>query len=203
MRWFVDPNNPVVRFVVRMADMICVAFMWFITSIPLVTIGASTAAAYYVCLSLIRDKEGKLVKTYFTSFIANFKRATIIWIILLVSALPMLYNAYIIYFVGTVIPIWFQIFFYIATVIWIMCALYAFPLQAQFENKVKNTLVNSIRIALTHIPNTIFVLIFHGVAVWICVLLPVTVIVVPGVAIFLTSQLYWNALKNYVSEDQQ
>lgn len=78
-------EGPVWKFFNRTADLILLGILWFVTSIPLVTLGASTTAAYYVVLSMVRKEEGYLFRGYVKSFRLNFKQATVAWLLLLVA----------------------------------------------------------------------------------------------------------------------
>ena len=59
--------------------------LWFICSLPIFTIGASTTALYYACLKVIRDEESHAWELFFRSFKENFKQATQLWLILLIQ----------------------------------------------------------------------------------------------------------------------
>lgn len=82
-----DFNNPVWRFMGKVADMFFLTILWFICSIPVVTIGASTTALYYVALKMAKNHEGYLWKAFFKSFKENFRCSTLIWIILLIAGI--------------------------------------------------------------------------------------------------------------------
>ena len=55
-----DMNNPVWRFMGKIADMFLLTLAWFVCSVPIITIGASTTALYYVSLKMEEGKEGYL-----------------------------------------------------------------------------------------------------------------------------------------------
>ena len=65
-------DNPVWRFIGKLGDLIILNVLWLITSIPIVTIGASTTALYYVTLKLVRDEDGYTIRSFFKSFKENF-----------------------------------------------------------------------------------------------------------------------------------
>ena len=80
-------DNPVWRFIGKFWDVLVVNLLWIICSIPIVTIGASTTAMYYVTLRLVRDEDGYTIRSFFKSFKDNFKQATAIWLIFLAVGL--------------------------------------------------------------------------------------------------------------------
>ena len=52
-----DYNNPVWRFMGKLADLFFLTIVWAICSIPIVTIGATTSALYYVVLKMVKNHE--------------------------------------------------------------------------------------------------------------------------------------------------
>ena len=84
---FFNYDNPVWRFIGKFGDLIILNVLWFVCSIPIFTIGASTTAVYYVTLKLARNDDGYTIRSFFKSFKENFKQATIIWLILLAGAI--------------------------------------------------------------------------------------------------------------------
>lgn len=77
-----DLDNPIWKFMGRVADVFLLTVLWTVCSIPLVTIGASTTALYYVTLKMARNHEQSLVKSFFRSFRDNFFLSTVIWAVI-------------------------------------------------------------------------------------------------------------------------
>ena len=86
-----------------------------------------------------------------------------------------------------------RIVFVVAAAVWLMLACYTFPLQAQFQNRVKTTLQNALFLALSHLGQTVMVMLIHLVPVAVCLalpelfarLLPVWIFAAPGLIAFL------------------
>ena len=97
---FFNYDNPVWRFIGKFWDVLIVNLLWIVCSIPIVTIGASTTAMYYVTLRLARDDDGYTFRSFFKSFRENFKQATAIWLIFLTVGLLLACDVY--YFVRLV-----------------------------------------------------------------------------------------------------
>ena len=54
--------------------MLILGIFWFVTSIPLVTIGASTTAVYYTVNKCIRNKKSYAYVEYWKAFKSNLKK---------------------------------------------------------------------------------------------------------------------------------
>ena len=82
MKGIFSPDNPVVRFFVKLGYIWYLDILWLVTSLPIFTIGASTTALLYSSMKLQKE-EGYPTKNFFHSFKENFKQATGIWMIYL------------------------------------------------------------------------------------------------------------------------
>ena len=80
-----DLDNPVLKFLSRMVDLIVLNVIFVISCIPIVTIGAALTSLYYVCITDWDPQNAQLFKKYVKSFKENFKQSTILWFILLVA----------------------------------------------------------------------------------------------------------------------
>lgn len=79
-----DYQNPVWRFMGRVADLFFLTLLWVVGSLPVITIGASTTALYYVALKMVKNQEGYLWKSYWHSYRENLGIATGVWCVMLV-----------------------------------------------------------------------------------------------------------------------
>ena len=79
-----DINNPIWRFMGRVADVFILTLLWALCSIPIITIGASTTALYYVTLKMNEGIDEYMCRSFWKAFKDNFIPATILWLILAV-----------------------------------------------------------------------------------------------------------------------
>ena len=77
MRWIFDINNPIMRYVIKVFDCMCLSVLWLVMCLPVFTIGASTTAMFAVIHRYIRLEEESLWKIYWKSFREEFKRTTL------------------------------------------------------------------------------------------------------------------------------
>lgn len=67
-----DLDGPVYRVGTEIADLLILTFYWIICSLPIITIGASTTAVFYVYGKKIRGEDAYVTKDFFKSFKENF-----------------------------------------------------------------------------------------------------------------------------------
>lgn len=208
-------DNPFWRFMGLLADLIILNILFVICSIPIFTIGASTTALYTVTLKLVRKQEGYVASTFFKAFKSNFKQSTIIWLIMLVIGIALGLDFYILNILevpGEVVVNYILLF---VLFIYIMALCYVFPLQSKFENPIKQTLKNSILLAIAHlIPKTLLIIIIHAIPVlllWLDVangmvlmlayVFPFMSIIGFGVIAYLSSKMFNKIFSKYIPED--
>lgn len=80
-----DYNNPVWRFMGRIADIFFLTVLWFLASLPVITAGASTTALYYVALKMVKNQEGYIWKSFWHSWKDNLKVSTGVWLVMLAA----------------------------------------------------------------------------------------------------------------------
>ncbi len=206
MRGIFSLDGPVGRVLERLTALLGVSVLWLVCSLPLVTAGASTAALYTITLRMVRNEEGKIASGFFRAFRENFKKSTFIHLIL--CALGALVGFYWIIVGG--MPEAMRVFFYGAsllfTLIWLMEALFVYPVQARFENTVWNTMKNAWLIAAGNLHIFLLVLIITAVPFMTLLLntglflstLPVWILLGPGLITWLNSYLFQHCFRKYV-----
>lgn len=157
MNWSFD--NPLFRFLGRIADFMILNLLWIFCSIPIFTIGASTAALYTVMLKIVKNEEGYIFKGFLQAFKENFKKATAIWLVLLAIGGILGVDLWIGGVAGVQVLQVLRIPFLVLEILVIGTGIYAFALQARFENSVKNTLKNAVLLLFAKLPYTILMLV--------------------------------------------
>lgn len=157
-----DMDSPVMRFLNRVGDLLILNFLMIICCIPIITVGASFTAMHYVLLKIVRDEEGYLIRGFFKSFVSNFKQATILWLIMLLVILVYVGDWLIFQYSAVQFPKSLMIAVIAIAILLLMTAVYVFPLQARFENTVKNTLKNAMILAFANLPKTVLMVILYA-----------------------------------------
>ena len=164
---FFSSTNPAMRFLTNLCNLMLVNLLFIITSIPLITIGASLCGLYKVVAEIRNGEEVFLLKDYFRAFGSNFKNATLLWVPILLIDIFLIYELYIL---NNILPSEYLILQYpiiIVLFVSLFLIVWAFPLMANYENTLKNTVTNAVRVGLGSLPTTIFVLFIHALIIGI------------------------------------
>ncbi len=171
-------DSPLMRFLTKIADLMVLNILFCVTSIPLITIGASWTALYSVTLKMVRDEEGSVSRSYFRSFRQNFRQATLLWLgVLVVLALLALDIRVLNGMAGGTAPGLLRVGVEILALLGIMVLQYLFPSLARFEASLADTLKNACMMALAHLPKTALMTAAAVGAVWITLINNTTIAV--------------------------
>ncbi len=147
----------------KLGDMFILNFIYVLSCIPIITIGASTTALYYTTLKMAENNESYVWRDYWKAFKSNLKQATVIWLIVFagwaVVALDFLIAGGLSMQLGTIVAIGVVV---VAVFLGIL-GLYVFPLLARFDNTVVRTMKNAVMIAIRHLPSTILIALIQAV----------------------------------------
>lgn len=158
-----DPENKFWQFMGKLTDVACMSFLWVLTSLPLFTIGASTAAFYRFTLRQVSNTEGGVWKGYFSAFKACFKKATLLWLIQLAGTaffavdLWAAWNFFLVQ--GGAAGIMVLGLCGCCAILFLSCCFYVYPTLAQFDFPLKKLLSNSFVMAVGNLPVTITLLV--------------------------------------------
>ena len=171
-------DSPLMRFLTKIADLMVLNILFCVTSIPLITIGASWTALYSVTLKMVRDEEGSVSRSYFRSFRQNFRQATLLWLgVLVVLALLVLDIRVLNGMAGGTAPGLLRVGVEILALLGIMMLQYLFPSLARFEASLADTLKSACMMALAHLPKTALMTAAAVGAVWITLINNTTIAV--------------------------
>lgn len=162
-----DLDNPIMRFLGKLFDLMHLNLLFIICSIPIFTIGASLTAMYSVALKMVKNEETYIGKDFFKSFRMNFKQGTAIWFIFLFVGWLLYTDTQILNNVDFNWSNALRIAIFAISLIFICMFTYVFPILARFINSVKVTIKNSLLMCIAHLPYTGLFLLIDGVILFI------------------------------------
>lgn len=144
--------------------MIKLNFFWLLCSLPIVTAGASTVAAYTVTLKMLDDQEGYIGREFFRAFRENLKNGIPLGLVTMAAGYAVYMDFQIFYALENP-PVMILIMGVVAIFVFTFGLLYAFPLSARYENTLVNTLKNSWEISLRYFGRTVLLLVVLAVEI--------------------------------------
>lgn len=162
MENYFDPDSGIMTTLSNMADLVIANILWVLTSIPIVTIGASTSALYSVVRTPGEKRySASVFKNYFRAFRRNFKTATAAFLILLPPAVLVAINILLVVFGLLEDSIVAYVICGISILLFLFTWSYVFPLIAHFENTAFKSVVNALVLSVMHLPTTVAVTVLN------------------------------------------
>lgn len=154
MRKLFDADSGLMRGLSRLTDLVLLNLLFLITSIPIVTIGASASALYSVFFRWHRQEESGYVKAYFHALARDFKEATVLWLAFVVFMAISIFDIWF-FFYQTEPLSYFAVLFCFLGAMGLFTYSYAIILVSVFANSFAGTLKNALLMAVAYFPRTL------------------------------------------------
>lgn len=145
MNQFLGVDSKLVQFFTLLGNLILLNLLWILTSLPIITAGAASAAMYAVIFQYAEGTDDAVLKPFIKSFLSNFRQSTLLWIP--ICLLFIMLGIDMVFLIGNAAS-------GIAPLLWVPVVLisfltaviltYSFPLIAKFSAPLRNVLRNSV-----------------------------------------------------------
>lgn len=149
-----SPDNPVIRFLGRVCDLMILSVLFTLSCMLIVPSGAAMTALYTMTLKMVRNEEGETIKSYFTAFRNSFLNSAPGAAVLFLEWGMIFVIVYALY---TGVLLFSPLVFIILCIVTLMLTSWLswlFPLQARFENRFSGHCRNAAALSLTQLPVT-------------------------------------------------
>lgn len=202
---FFDSDGPLMQGLGKLADLMILNLIALICCVPIITIGASLTALYYMALKMVRNEEVYIVKGFWKSFKQNFRQATIIWLIQIIVMAILGADYVIVYMNPEMSPnIVVQVLFLATSLLAIATFTFIYPVLSKFDNSIPRTFKNTFLMAIMQMPKVILMVIFWilpvAIAILVFQLFPLAVLFGMSLPAFGSAKLYNKFFKRM--EDQ-
>ena len=151
LRRTLTPKERFFRTCEKFGDLFILNLLFTLTSIPIVTMGASFTAMYTVTLKMVRNEDAPIKDSYFKAFKSNFKQATQLWVgLLIIFYLIYLQFQHIFSTNGKSADILVMVLGLELLALTFTVPL-LFPLVARYENTNLNMIKNSLLASILHL----------------------------------------------------
>lgn len=193
------------RFLYFVADVMLLHILWIIFSLPIVTIGASTTAVYYSGMKRIRRDEGHVSTNFMKAFKSNFKQSTIIWLLILLVGAILFTDLRIGMAVSGVLGKAIIICCSIFLIPFFCTALYIFPVQAKFENRIIDNLKNAFLMSFSNFAYTLLLIFINATFILLTLtsapFIGLMIICGLGVYVYITSCIFITIFRKYLPDE--
>lgn len=155
-----------------LGDLLAVNLLWIVCSVPIVTIGAASSAAYAVLLRRVMKGEIPVFRTWCKAFRENFLQALAMEGILALIGVALWADVQMVFAFSGGIRWAYAGACAVLALLFLAVALFALPQQALFRNSLKNILKNGFALAFCYPAKFLLCCLFWAVSVGLLLLLP-------------------------------
>lgn len=149
-------DSPVFTFLGTLADYVLLNCIFLISCIPIFTIGPAVTALISVTMKDARGEQAYMIHDYKDAFLQNFKSSFCISIGYFVVGAILIFS-YVFWFqVQSPVSLVILAVLTLAGILYLCSLLYVFALNARFENTIRQTVKNSLLLALSNLRQTVF-----------------------------------------------
>lgn len=147
-------------YLTKLAEVLWLNILVLLCSIPLLTIGAAMTALHYCLLKIYRDESLHVTRDFFRQLWANLLPATLEWLIMLASLGACIGVFFLLRTYATGTDLIEYVLLALALVL-LLIFLWVFPLQSRYENTIFNMFKNAFVIFVSHLLQSVFMLVLH------------------------------------------
>ena len=178
-------NSPFFRLITNIGNLILVSILWIIGCIPIVTIGASTAALYYTCVKVIRHGRGYLFSSFLQAYRSNLKQGIVVTLLgILISFVLYMDFRYITALNAA--PQYLVTIYQICMTFFASLLIYLVATMSRFSVSFFQLLKLSVFMMIRHFYYTIVMLVLLITVIILMMAVPFSVFFLPGIYILLT-----------------
>lgn len=185
MNHFFSSENPAMRFLSFLCDMMYINFLFIICCLPVFTIGASITAMYSVLFKHIRGEAPTISKAFFGAFKENFKKSTFFGVPIILLLIFFFADLYVVHNMLDASYSFLQYPIAIALLVIFSVSIYIFPQLAVFDASASKVLKNSFLLSLGNFPTTLLILIVYVLLFLLAGLSPKMTYIVGSILLFL------------------
>lgn len=154
-------DSPLMRALSKVADLMILNLLVIVTSIPIITIGASMSAMHYVLIKLTRNEGTSVAQMYFKSFKDNFIQGTVLWLVNIIAVAVFVVDI-ILFFTSNSLPMAVFVGVSAVGILFLMTCMYFYPLQARFYNPIAKTIRNAFFVMILNFPKSVATLLLYA-----------------------------------------
>ena len=203
MASFFSSDSVYSRFMNKLGDLILLSLLWVVCSLPLVTMGTATCAAYYTAAKVIRHRNGYVSQEFFRSFKQNFRTSIGLNIMYLLLAVMLVFNLF--YFNGgkTELNFYMRCVYIAIGIMLLGVMLNTYILLSRFKLGTGKLFIMAFVITFGHLPTTLLLVAACVAVVVLVYLVPWAVFILPGLAFWCATFPAERLMRKYMPKAEE
>lgn len=175
-------DGPIFTILNKFCDILILSILWMLFSLPIITIGASSAALYHSVHKVLLNNEGYVFSTFWNSFRTNLKQGVLLTLILIPLAAFVVISWFFSDSVGrtNVLGVVYFSVSILCALLFLILLTTVFPLLSRFYMTIPNLLKGAIALGITRIGFTLMLIVIFMLCASAFLIAPVTGFVLPA-----------------------
>ena len=188
------------RAVDKVLNYLLLCCLWTVFSLPLFTIGASNSALYYTVDKVLRKGEEHPIQIFWDAFKENFKQASVIWILQILSFMILGADMYFVYslYLQQAVAAEMVVICAIILAFIVMFTLYLYPYIARFVNTTREVLKTCLIMSLINLPWSLLLLVLFAASIIGSLFLPLGILAVPAGYMLICGMILERVFQKYI-----
>lgn len=200
-----DPELPVWRWVMNIPHMIALSFLWFVTSLPIITFVPATVALYDAIVKNMKPEIKGVYRRFFRTFKAELKRGIPMSLLWAGIAILFLLGSYLLALISDTSEIWAfcTLIYPVLHIPPLMILVWAIGIEARFVCSFRKLHENAFGIMLLNKWKSLLILIIIVGCYCACWIVPALLSVLPALMVVLASIPMEEVLLPYYVEKEE
>lgn len=209
MKFAFNIDSKLWKFFDYVGDLVILNLLFLLTSIPIVTMGASITAMDAVLFRLKEKRSDSVAKEYFGAWKENFKNSTILWVGFLVFVVMCVLNVNLFSQISPQNQGAILMLLGAVLAVMLMTVLYSFAMLARFENDLLTTVTKAFLIGIMSFPYTIVIFliltasVLMSIQTYLSILVAFSVWMLIGFSLvgYLCCMMFYRAFRRFTWKD--
>lgn len=185
------------NFMNTLAGIIWVGVLWLVCSLPLITLGAASCAAYNVTVNVVRHGRNYVTSSFFEAFKENWKVSLPVQIIALTLFLLLGFDCIYLYGYGTEFSQMLTYIIYAFSILFFVIMFYLYPTMQRFDESRIELFKIAFYMTFRHILSSIALLLIFIIAILAVYFMPWSILIIPGIWWYLQSFIIERILRKF------
>lgn len=190
-------DSPFAGLMNLLASVLFVGLLWLICSIPVITFGAASCAAYDTTVNVIRKRRGYVASYFFDSFKDNFLISLKVQIVAIVILGILGFDSIYLYGYGTDFSVTLSYILYGIIALFLLIITYIYPVMQRFDESFFELFKLSFYITFRYIFTSVSIVIMLAIMSLCIYLMPWSIVVIPGLWIFIKSIIIERIIRKF------
>lgn len=148
-------DSPIMEKLGLVGDIIILNFIYLLSCLPIITIGAANSSLYFVTMKMVRGENVQILREYFMALKKNFRIGALSGLMILTAGILIWVDFHLISVLNDSTKTIFGFVLGLILAAVILISTYIFPYIARFETNLKTVFKDSLFLSISQFPLTL------------------------------------------------